>query len=185
MTHTFSLRALLSLSLAGLLVTACAADSDEPLGAQQASVQEVAAAPGACCEATPGVSGCADVTVQVCVCLTDAYCCLGEWDEACALEVEEFGCGSCPTGGGGSSGGGGSGGEGGAGGAGGQGGGTQVPGGACCSAGLPFRPTCDNPAIEACVCALTRDPFCCLVDWDDQCVSEVEEFGCGTCSSEE
>ena len=40
-------------------------------------------------------------------------------------------------------------------------------------------PGCDDPEIEACVCAL--DPFCCAVAWDELCVEEVETFGCGSC----
>ena len=33
--------------------------------------------------------------------------------------------------------------------------------------------------IEACVCA--QDDVCCMTGWDDVCVDEVAQFGCGTC----
>ena len=36
-----------------------------------------------------------------------------------------------------------------------------------------------DPAIEQCVCA--EDSFCCESEWDALCISEVNEFGCGTC----
>ncbi len=48
----------------------------------------------------------------------------------------------------------------------------------CCEAG---GPGCNDPVIEACVCA--QDSFCCDTEWDAQCVDEVESFGCGTCGS--
>ncbi len=46
----------------------------------------------------------------------------------------------------------------------------------CCEAG---DPGCNDPAIEACVCA--QDPYCCDTAWDEQCVAEVDSFGCGSC----
>jgi hypothetical protein len=46
----------------------------------------------------------------------------------------------------------------------------------CCETG---GPGCDDPAVQACVCAI--DPFCCTTAWDEQCVAEVDSFGCGTC----
>ncbi|MCH8881621.1 MAG: DUF1028 domain-containing protein, partial [Planctomycetes bacterium] len=48
----------------------------------------------------------------------------------------------------------------------------------CCE--VRHGPGCSDPQIEACVCAV--DPFCCIVDWDGQCASEVENLGCGSCS---
>ena len=47
---------------------------------------------------------------------------------------------------------------------------------ACCVAGSPG---CDEPVIAKCVCA--SDPYCCITEWDAQCVSEVDAFGCGSC----
>jgi len=46
----------------------------------------------------------------------------------------------------------------------------------CCEAG---GPGCDDPVVESCVCA--QDPYCCDTAWDEQCVSEVDSFGCGNC----
>lgn len=40
-------------------------------------------------------------------------------------------------------------------------------------------PGCDDPAIEACVCAI--DPYCCSTQWDQQCADEVDSFGCAVC----
>jgi len=40
-------------------------------------------------------------------------------------------------------------------------------------------PGCDDPVIEACVCAV--DPYCCDTAWDEQCVAEVESLLCGDC----
>jgi hypothetical protein len=48
----------------------------------------------------------------------------------------------------------------------------------CCEPGS--TPGCDDPQIEACVCAI--DPFCCAIAWDESCVQEVETFGCGSCA---
>ncbi len=41
---------------------------------------------------------------------------------------------------------------------------------------------CNNPAVEACVCAI--DPYCCEVHWDRICVEEVVTLGCGTCAGD-
>lgn len=42
-------------------------------------------------------------------------------------------------------------------------------------------PGCSIPAIEQCVCEL--DDVCCADDgaWDEFCVAQVDDFGCGTC----
>ncbi|MEE9296014.1 MAG: hypothetical protein V3W34_13775 [Phycisphaerae bacterium] len=37
----------------------------------------------------------------------------------------------------------------------------------------------EDLTIQGCVC--DRDPFCCNTEWDQTCVDEVEEFGCGFC----
>lgn len=47
----------------------------------------------------------------------------------------------------------------------------------CCEAGSAG---CADSAVAACVCA--QDPFCCSTSWDAQCVAEVAQFGCGSCS---
>ncbi len=36
-----------------------------------------------------------------------------------------------------------------------------------------------DETITACVCAADR--YCCLIQWDEVCVSEVDILGCGTC----
>jgi hypothetical protein len=51
---------------------------------------------GGCCAPT-GVPGCGDPFVEACICgdVGDIYCCVEEWDDQCAAEVAEFGCGPC------------------------------------------------------------------------------------------
>jgi hypothetical protein len=51
---------------------------------------------GACCAPT-GQPGCGDPIVEACICgdVGDVYCCIGEWDEQCAMEVVEYGCAAC------------------------------------------------------------------------------------------
>jgi hypothetical protein len=49
----------------------------------------------------------------------------------------------------------------------------------CCEA-VSGETGCSDPVVEACVCS--SDPYCCDIDWDNLCVSEVESFGCGSCS---
>jgi hypothetical protein len=88
------------------------------------------------------------------VCQQDSVCCSSVWDDTCVDEVDQLGCGSC--GGSSSSGGG---------------------GGECC---IPTGgPGCPDPMVEQCVC--TFDSYCCTDDWDDTCVQEVLQFGCGIC----
>lgn len=128
---------------------------------------------GDCCEAN-GTPGCDNAGIQDCVCLEDAYCCNTAWDSICAGEVESLGCGSCEGGpecGNGQC----------------QAGEScescpedcgACPGqGDCCE--VQDGPGCDDPTIQACVCA--EDSFCCEFTWDSICVEEVEEFGCGDC----
>ena len=50
---------------------------------------------GDCCVEN-GTAGCDDPDIQDCVCVGDPFCCTIEWDGICAIEVEEFMCGSCP-----------------------------------------------------------------------------------------
>ncbi|MDC0723630.1 hypothetical protein [Nannocystis bainbridge] len=105
------------------------------------------AQPGECCVAGEG-PGCVDAEVQACVCEVDASCCDTQWTEACVALVESQACGTC-----------------------------GAPQDLCCE---PLdTPSCEDPAISACVCA--QDPFCCNVEWDELCVSEVETLGCGMC----
>ncbi|MEM6991451.1 MAG: hypothetical protein AAF721_13165 [Myxococcota bacterium] len=50
--------------------------------------------------------------------------------------------------------------------------------GDCCSGN--GSPGCDDPAIEACVCA--QDDFCCVNVWDDLCSTMVVDLGCAPCA---
>jgi len=57
-------------------------------------------------------------------------------------------------------------------------GGDFPSGDACCIPSM--TPGCGaDPSVEQCVCA--NDDYCCTTAWDDQCVGEVDEFGCGFC----
>lgn len=48
-----------------------------------------------CC--TPSAAmGCAQPDIAMCVCATDPYCCLQQWDATCVEKVDELGCGICP-----------------------------------------------------------------------------------------
>ncbi|HET6585299.1 MAG TPA: hypothetical protein VFG69_17695 [Nannocystaceae bacterium] len=114
---------------------------------------------GDCC-APQGVPGCADAMVESCVCNADPFCCQQEWNEECVFEVDDLGCGDCggvmpppdPSGGG---------------------------DGACC---MPTGgPGCGDPFVEECICGFAGDVYCCVEDWDAQCVAEVIMFGCGEC----
>ncbi len=49
--------------------------------------------------------------------------------------------------------------------------------GDCCVAKLSTG--CSQPSVMNCVCAL--DSYCCSTEWDDLCVSDVDDFGCGSC----
>ncbi|MEM7245178.1 MAG: DUF4215 domain-containing protein [Acidobacteriota bacterium] len=44
-------------------------------------------------------------------------------------------------------------------------------------------PGCDDMAVSDCVCAM--DDFCCLFEWDEECVFLVEDLGCGSCTAVE
>ncbi len=128
---------------------------------------------GDCCKAQSG-PGCQDAAIAACVCADDSYCCSTKWDSVCAGEVTELGCGSC-------------------GGTGGCGDGSCSGGetcedcpddcgycqgtGDCCAA--QTGPGCGDAAVSSCVCG--QDSYCCSVTWDAYCVTEVEEFGCGSC----
>lgn len=149
-----------------------------------------------CCSVQDG-PGCGDPDIEACVCAQDSFCCDTQWDDLCALEVEDLGCATCP-----------------------------VPPGPCCAEGVgpscedadvaacvcavdptccsdvwtaecaamveglacgscdtccspQDTPSCSDPLIAECVCAF--DDFCCNVQWDGLCVGEVEDLGCGVC----
>ncbi len=125
---------------------------------------------GDCCTpmATPGCG--ADPSVEACVCAQDDFCCTDSWDDTCIGEVDEFGCGSCGGGFGGS--------DPGFGGSDPGMGGAPGGSGACCTP--EPTPGCgDDAFVEQCVCLF--DSYCCDTEWDDTCVEEVDLFGCGSC----
>jgi hypothetical protein len=134
--------------------------------------------PGGDCCNPHGTAGCGDGGVQDCVCAEDAWCCDVEWDVTCVLEVVSFQCGTC------------------------EGGTVPVCGDGMCKAGEtcetcpadcgPCGSTgaccevhestgCDKPMVQGCVCQ--QDAYCCQVAWDETCVAEVVDLGCGTCGT--
>lgn len=165
---------------------------------------------GDCCLPAHG-TGCGDDVVEACVCAVDGMCCESGWDELCAKEAHDLGCTVCdpedlgPMTFGGSccsasedpgclE--------------------DEISACVCasdpyccmvawdqvcvdliaehgcgdCTNGLPDccivddTPGCDDAATQDCVCA--SDAFCCETAWDELCTSEVETFGCGSCSLE-
>lgn len=115
---------------------------------------------GDCCAAN-GTPGCDNKPVEQCVCDSDEWCCEAEWDSACAALIDQLGCGHCnpdddppppPPGGTGS----------------------------CCSE--HETPGCEDPGVEACVCAI--EPFCCDSRWSAACLAVMEVHGCGECGDE-
>ena len=117
-------------------------------------------AAGECCSAH-GEPGCADAMIAACVCAEDPTCCDEAWDVSCVDAVAAFGCGDC---GGGPP-------------PGGDEGGGMPPLGDCCEA--QGGPGCADIAVANCVC--DEDPFCCENVWNEGCVAEVDELGCGNC----
>ena len=133
--------------------------------------------PADCCQ-PQGQGGCgSDPGLEACVCEADSFCCDVEWDDQCVAEIEGFGCGTCGGGGGCDD-------------------GTcgddescetcpedcgpcdPGPGTSCCVA-ADEAAGCSDPDIESCVCG--EDPFCCDTIWDETCVAEVDQLGCGSC----
>jgi hypothetical protein len=155
---------------------------------------------GECCTEQPG-PGCGQPDIEACVCGQDPFCCEQQWDMICADNVEGFGCGMCSGMGGECC-------EAGMG-PGCNDLGVQtcvceaapsccetVWSDACAALVEPLgcgmcasnstgccephdTPSCDDQAVADCVCA--QDTFCCTDAWDDLCVNEVIEFGCGVC----
>ncbi|MBI3179709.1 MAG: hypothetical protein HYZ27_08605 [Deltaproteobacteria bacterium] len=50
-------------------------------------------------------------------------------------------------------------------------------GGECCET-IPGG-GCDDYTVETCVCSVDR--FCCTIEWDQNCVTQVDTLGCGRC----
>jgi len=111
---------------------------------------------GDCCVPGDG-TGCGDAVVAACVCADDPYCCDTTWDELCVAEVDSLGCGGC--------------------------GGIGPAGfdvaGECCAA--HEEAGCSDETVATCVCG--TDPYCCMVVWDQVCVDEIAEYGCGDCDA--
>ena len=125
---------------------------------------------GVCCEAN-GTPGCEDFEITVCVCEQDSYCCESEWDNLCANEVDQLGCGLCSECGDGEC--------------------APLEGcldcpedcgdcadDTCCVA--HEGPGCMDEAVMECVCDL--DPYCCTTKWDGQCAMEADD--CGSCDGD-
>ena len=101
-----------------------------------------------------GDAGCDDATVQACVCMADSFCCEMSWDQTCVNKVGSLLCAaSCSP---------------------------DDSDGACCTAHAG-QTGCEVNSVETCVCAM--DDVCCNQGWDQTCVNEIAEFGCGTCPS--
>jgi hypothetical protein len=170
--------------------------------ADQASCQSTMGT-GDCCAAN-ATPGCADASVQACVCGEDSFCCDMVWDSTCA-SIAQSSCNACGAGP------------------------NQdcctvqdTPGctdsaieacvcaqdswcctnkwdavcvnkvgtslcapscnpgnakGPCCEAN--GTPGCEIAGVETCVC--NEDPFCCSDEWDALCVGLIATHGCGTC----
>jgi hypothetical protein len=112
---------------------------------------------GAACCASADMPGCAaDTTIEACVCAEDSYCCEEAWDGLCVQAVSELGCGTCPD---------------------------LPPDNSepCCEAHSTTG--CVDTMISDCVCA--EDSYCCDVEWDELCVANVDQHGCGMCGGGE
>lgn len=114
--------------------------------------------PGDCCSPT-SAAGCIDPEVEACVCDADPFCCEVEWDEACVEDTDLYQCGCAEPPGTSDT--------------------SDTDGPTDCCTASP-EPGCNEPDIEACVCAL--DNFCCDTAWDQQCTGLVSEGGCGMCT---
>ena len=93
-----------------------------------------------CCDVAD-TPGCADPTVEMCVCAFDPFCCETQWDQQCIDEsVSDCGAG-CTV--------------------------TPPPPDDCCSPGRGGG--CDIEDVETCVC--DQDASCCETVWDGVCVA--------------
>jgi hypothetical protein len=119
-------------------------------------IEECIDGSGDCCEAH-GNGGCDDPECCDMVCSEDAFCCDGEWDDACA-DVAGQVCLSC---------------------------GGTIPecvgtSGDCCEANGTVG--CDNGSCCANIC--TADPFCCATTWDQIC-ADAANIACAVCIAPE
>ncbi len=77
----------------------CCADAWDEQCVADVFLFECGMCPGgtsSCC-AADGSPGCADGTVQQCVCGQDPACCIDGWDFQCVQEVDMLGCGQCES----------------------------------------------------------------------------------------
>ena len=121
--------------------------------------------PGGDCCAAHAAAGCDDMACQDAVCMQDQFCCAFEWDMGCAdiAATACAGCGGMATDTGASTGA--------------MDTGNPTGGMDDCCTPTPGTPGCaGNPPLETCVCAI--DDFCCMMEWDQQCVNEAVQ-SCG------
>jgi hypothetical protein len=104
------------------------------------------------CCAADDQPGCADPMIESCVCELDAYCCEQAWDEACVNTAQLSGCSPC--------------------------GGEPPPQLDCCTDNESQG--CTDVDVQDCVCL--ADPYCCEQAWDQACVDQVDQLGCGACN---
>ncbi|MBL4684591.1 MAG: hypothetical protein JKY37_08395, partial [Nannocystaceae bacterium] len=115
------------------------------------SSQDTSDVVGLCCFPQPG-PGCDDSEGgDTCVCKFDSYCCDVQWDDVCVDIAIASGCIDCGV--------------------------PPIPEGPsdCCEA--TNASGCLDVDVESCACEF--DAFCCNVQWDETCVSVVEENECG------
>ena len=129
--------------------------------------------PGGChdvCESGDAMAASCDPCATT-LCAADDYCCSTAWDAQCVSEVSQYCAQDCggATGAGGSGAGGGSGVGSGASSTG-SGGGTCVHD--VCETGVALSLFCSGCALSVC----SNDPYCCILTWDSQCVSEVAMY---------
>ncbi len=110
-----------------------------------------ACADGACCEPN-GTPGCDNPEIMACVCAQDPYCCATAWDQLCANEVDDYGCGKC-----------------------------SVCGDGVCSGDEDAETCCGdcgNCTVNGCPEVCACDEFCCDA-WDEICEAECAGTSCG------
>ena len=89
-----------------------------------------------------GLPGTDSSTVDACVCAVDAFCCETDWDELCVTMATLLCDAGCGS----------------------------IP--TCGVAGDCGTPRSEPGCVDSTCCASVceRDPFCCIVSWDQECV---------------
>lgn len=98
-----------------------------------------------------GDAGCDDDAVEACVCAADSFCCETMWDATCVATVGSQLCAPSCD--------------------------PDDLDGPCCEENTEGG--CEVNTVETCVCAM--DALCCSTAWDQFCIDEISEFGCGMC----